>query len=65
MQNRGGIGNRPKSVSKPILLDTTGIVVGVLTPLVILHIYHPSMIYHILPHIGGMSRLFTGRLFER
>jgi hypothetical protein len=55
MQNRGGISNRHKSVSKPTLLGiTTGIVVGVLTPLVIPHIYHPSMIYHILLHIGGM-----------
>jgi hypothetical protein len=56
MQNRGGIGNREKSVSKPILLGlTTAIVVGVITPLVIPHISHPSMIYHIMLHLAGMT----------
>ena len=55
MQNRGGIGNRDKSVSKPILLGlTTAIIMGVLTPLVIPHIYHPSMIYHIMLHLAGL-----------
>ena len=55
MQNRGGIGNRAKSLSKPILLGiTTAIIVGIITPLVIPHIYHPSMIYHIILHLGGM-----------
>ena len=55
MQNRGGIGNRGKSVSKPILLGiTTAIIVGVITPLVIPHISHPSMIYHIILHLAGM-----------
>jgi hypothetical protein len=59
MQNRGGIGNRGKSVSKPILLGiTTAVIVGILTPLVIQHIYHPSMIYHILLHLGGMIIAF-------
>jgi hypothetical protein len=56
MQNRGGIGNRGKSVSKPILLGiTTAIIVGVITPLVIPHISHPSMIYHIILHLAGMT----------
>ena len=56
MQNRGGIGNRKKSVSKPILLGlTTAIIVGVITPLVIPHISHPSMIYHIILHLAGMT----------
>jgi hypothetical protein len=55
MQNRGGIGNREKSVSKPILLGlTTAIIMGVITPLVIPHISHPSMIYHITLHLAGM-----------
>lgn len=56
MQNRGGIDNRGKSVSKPILLGiTTAIIVGVITPLVIPHISHPSMIYHIIVHLAGMT----------
>ena len=55
MQNRGGIGNRGKAISKPILLGlTTAIIIGVITPLVIPHIYHPSMIYHIIVHLAGM-----------
>ena len=56
MQNREGIDNRGKSVSKPILLGiTTAIIVGVITPLVIPHISHPSMIYHIIVHLAGMT----------
>ena len=56
MQNRGGIGNRDKSVSKPILLGlTTAIIIGVLMHLVIPHISHPSMIYHIILHIAGLT----------
>jgi hypothetical protein len=56
MQNRGGIGNRDKLVSKPILLGlTTAIIIGVLTPLVIPHISHPSMIYHIILHLAGLT----------
>lgn len=62
MQNRGGIGNREKSVSKLILLGiTSAIIIGVLTPLVIPHISHPSMIYHIILHLAGMIiALFLG-----
>jgi hypothetical protein len=56
MQNRGGFGNRGKSVSKPVLLGiTTAIIVGVITPLVLPHISHPSMIYHIIVHLAGMT----------
>ncbi|MGH9990150.1 MAG: hypothetical protein ACREAS_06905 [Nitrososphaera sp.] len=56
MQNRGGIGNREKSVSKPILLGLTAtIIIGVVAPLVIPHISHPSMIYHIILHLAGMT----------
>ena len=55
MQNRGGIDNRGKSLSKPILLGiTTAVIVGVITPLVIPHLSHPSMIYHIIVHLAGM-----------
>jgi hypothetical protein len=55
MQNRGGIGNREKSVSKPILLGiTSAIIIGVVAPLVIPHISHPSMIYHIMLHLAGL-----------
>jgi len=55
MQNRGGIGNRGKAISKPILLGiTTAVIVGVITPLVIPHLSHPSMIYHIIVHLAGM-----------
>ena len=51
-----GVGNRDKSVSKPILLGlTTAIIIGVLTPLVIPHISHPSMIYHIILHLAGLT----------
>jgi hypothetical protein len=56
MQNRGGIGNRDKLVSKPFLLGlTTAIIIGVLTPLVIPHISHPSIIYHIILHLAGLT----------
>jgi hypothetical protein len=55
MQNRGGIGNQEKSVSKPILLGlTAAVIIGAITPLVIPHISHPSMIYHIILHLAGM-----------
>jgi hypothetical protein len=55
MQNRGGVGNQEKSVSKPMLLGlTAAIIIVVITPLVIPHISHPSMIYHILLHLASM-----------
>jgi hypothetical protein len=34
---------------------TTALVVGVVAPLVIPHATHPSMIYHILLHIAGLT----------
>lgn len=57
MQSRGGISNqRGKSVSKPILLAiTTAVIVEVITALVIPHISHPSMIYHIIVNLTGMT----------
>lgn len=56
MQRRGETNNRKnKSVSKPILLGlTTAIIIGAVTPLVIPHISHPLMIYHIILHIASM-----------
>src|ERR671924_1039986 len=45
-----------ESVSKPILLALiTALVVGVVAPFVIPHATHPSMIYHILLHIAGLT----------
>jgi hypothetical protein len=45
-----------ESISKPILLGLiTALVVGVVAPLVIPHAAHPSMIYHILLHIAGLT----------
>lgn len=45
-----------ESVSKPILLGLiTALVVGVVAPFVIPHAIHPSMIYHILLHIAGLT----------
>jgi hypothetical protein len=56
MQSRGGIGNQGRSFSKPVLLGiTTAVIIGVITPLVIPHISHPSMIYHIIVHLAGMT----------
>jgi hypothetical protein len=57
MQKRGGIDNQQQeSVSKPILLGvTTAIIIGVIAPLVIPYISHPSMIYHIILHLAGMT----------
>jgi predicted membrane chloride channel (bestrophin family) len=53
-----GKNNAPiqESISKPILLALiTALVIGVVTPLVIPHATHPSMIYHILLHIAGLT----------
>jgi hypothetical protein len=45
-----------ESISKPILLGLiTALVVGVVAPLVIPHVTHPSMIYHILLHMAGLT----------
>src|SRR5918997_5500717 len=56
MQNRGGVSIWGGVVSKPILLSlTAAVIVGVITPLVIPHISHPSMIYHIILHLAGMT----------
>ena len=45
-----------ESVSKPILLGLiTAIVIGVVAPLIMPHVTHPSMIYHILLHIASLT----------
>src|ERR687888_620823 len=44
------------SVSKPIMLGlVTAIVVGIVAPLIIPHLAHPSMIYHITLHIASLT----------
>ncbi len=44
------------SISKPILLGLiAAVVVGVVAPLVIPHASHPSMIYHVLLHMAGLT----------
>src|SRR5918994_660026 len=50
---RGGV---QESISKPVLLALiTALVIGVVAPLVIPHVAHPSMIYHILLHMAGLT----------
>lgn len=45
-----------ESVSKPILLGLiTALVIGVAAPLIMPHITHPSMIYHIMLHIASLT----------
>jgi hypothetical protein len=56
MQKAWGRAAVQQSVSKPILLGlVTALVVGVVAPLVIPHVTHPSMIYHILLHMAGLT----------
>jgi hypothetical protein len=56
MQKAWGRAAVQESISKPVLLGIiTALVVGVLAPLVIPHIAHPSMIYHIVLHMAGLT----------
>ena len=56
MQKVWGRAAVQESISKPVLLGIiTALVVGVLAPLVIPHVAHPSMIYHILLHMAGLT----------
>jgi hypothetical protein len=56
MQKGWGLANAQESVSKPVLLALiTALVVGVVAPLVIPHVTHPSMIYHIILHMAGLA----------
>lgn len=52
-------GNREpvqESASKPVLLGLiTALVIGVVAPLIIPHLAHPSMIYHIILHIASLT----------
>jgi hypothetical protein len=51
-----------ESLGKPILLGLiTALVVGVVAPLIMPHIAHPSMIYHIILHIASLTvAIFLG-----
>ena len=56
MQKGWGLGPVQESISKPVLLGLiTALVVGVVAPLVTPHAAHPSMIYHILLHMAGLT----------
>jgi hypothetical protein len=56
MQKGWGRAAVQESISNPILLGLiTALVVGVVAPLVIPHVAHPSMIYHILLHMAGLT----------
>ena len=44
------------SISKPVILGLiTALVVGIVAPLLVPHIAHPSMIYHIILHMAGLT----------
>jgi hypothetical protein len=56
MQKGRGLASAQESISKPVLLGLiTVLVIGVVAPFVIPHIAHPSMIYHILLHMAGLT----------
>lgn len=43
-------------MSKPVLLGLiTALVIGVVAPLIVPHVTHPSMIYHIVLHIASLT----------
>lgn len=45
-----------ESVSKPVLLGLiTALVIGVAAPLILPHVTHPTMIYHIILHIASLT----------
>ena len=50
-------GSRPvETASKPLLFGlTAAIVVGGIAPLVLPHVTHPSMIFHIVLHIASLT----------
>ena len=56
MQKGWGRAAVQESISKPVLLGLiTALVVGVVAPLVVPHVAHPSMIYHIMLHLAGLT----------
>jgi predicted membrane chloride channel (bestrophin family) len=45
-----------ETLSKPILLALiTALVIGVVAPLIMPHVTHPTMIYHIVLHIASLT----------
>ena len=62
MQRRSRADLLRKQVSKPLLVGLiTAIVIGVISPLVVPHLTHPSMIYHIILHIASLTvAIFLG-----
>jgi hypothetical protein len=62
MQRRSRADLLRKQVSKPLLVGLiTAIVIGVISPLFVPHITHPSMIYHIILHIASIAvAIFLG-----
>lgn len=56
MQKGWGQVPAKESMSKPILLGLiTALVLGIVAPLVIPHAAHPSMIFHIILHMAGLT----------
>ena len=56
MQKEWGQVPAKESMSKPILLGLiTALVLGVVAPLVMPHAAHPSMIFHIILHMAGLT----------
>ena len=56
MQKGWGQVPTKESTSKPILLGLiTAVVLGVVAPLVVPHAAHPSMIFHIILHMAGLT----------
>jgi hypothetical protein len=56
MQKGSGEVPARESTSKPILLGLiTALVLGVVAPIVIPHAVHPSMIFHIILHMAGLT----------
>ena len=56
MQKGWGQVPAKESTSKPILLGLiTAVVLGVVAPLVVPHAAHPSMIFHIILHMAGLT----------
>lgn len=45
-----------EAASKPLLLGlTAAIVVGIIAPLVLPHVTHPSVVYHVVIHIASIT----------
>lgn len=56
MQRRSKSEPVRESQSKTLLLGLiTAVVIGVVAPLIVTHLAHPSMIYHIILHIASLT----------